>query len=196
METEALTKGEVLERLKRTIKAAREVCEPEFAVLFVSYAHGEFREGSDVDVLVVYQDGADETRREEANATFHQFFGTGSDVHPRTLSQRREALLKRNVFIAGITRKGIPLFYRRTWSEVLAEVDSLLEQSENLYPYEWLECEERDRGIVQFALSQGWLPEAAYHLRQAVEKWLKAFPLYHGWNRGELTKSKSRLRRR
>lgn len=181
MGTKVLTEGEVLERLKRAVKAVREVCEPEFVALFGSYAYGEPREGSDVDVLVVYQDDANETRREEANATFHQFFGTGLEVHPCTLSQWRKALLKRNMFIAEITRKGIPLFSRRPWSEVLAEVDSLLEQSENLYPYEWLERAERDWGIMQFALSQGWLPEAAYHLQQAVEKWLKAFTLYHGW---------------
>ncbi|MGQ9461492.1 MAG: HEPN domain-containing protein [Candidatus Fervidibacter sp.] len=181
MGTKVLTEDEVLERLKRAAEVVREVCEPEFVALFGSYAYSEPREGSDVEVLVVYQDGADETKMKEANATFHQFFGTGLEVLPCTLSQWREALLKRNMFIAEITQKGIPLFSRRPWSEVLVEVDSLLEQSENLYPYEWLERAGHDWGIMQFALSQGWLPEVAYHLQQAVEKWLKAFLLYHGW---------------
>jgi HEPN domain-containing protein/predicted nucleotidyltransferase len=181
MATKTLTQDEVLQRLRKAVGAMREVCEPEFVILFGSYAYGEPHEGSDVDVLVVYPDETSEEERRRAGSVLHQVFGTGLEVHPCTLSQWREALLKRNWFVAEITQKGIPILSRRNFKEVLAEVEQLMQQSQNLYPQEWLERAERDWGMMQFALSQGWIPEAAFHLQQAVEKWLKAFLLQQGW---------------
>ncbi len=181
MRTKTLTCDEVLERLYRAVDAMREVCEPEFVVLFGSYAYGEPHEGSDVDVLVVYPDETNEEERRNAGSVLHQVFGTGLEVHPCTLSQWREALLKRNWFVAEITQKGFPLFSRREWNEVLREVQTLMSQSQNLYPHEWLDWVEDDWWVVQRALDEGRVFVAAYHLRQAVEKWLKAFLLYHGW---------------
>ena len=119
MATKTLTQDEVLQRLHKAVGAMREVCEPEFVVLFGSYAYGEPHEGSDVDVLVVYPDETSEEERRRAGSVLHQVFSTGLEVHPCTLSQWREALLKRNWFVAEITQKGIPLFSRREWSEVL-----------------------------------------------------------------------------
>ncbi|MFN3421940.1 MAG: HEPN domain-containing protein, partial [Armatimonadota bacterium] len=86
-----------------------------------------------------------------------------------------------NWFVADITRRGISLFSRIDWTKVLEEVETLMSQSENIYPLEWLERARRDWRFVEVALSEGWIPEAAYHLQQAVEKWLKAFLLHHGW---------------
>lgn len=111
----------------------------------------------------------------------HQVFGLGLEVHPCTMSQWREALLKRNWFVADITKKGIPLFSRRSWDEVLEEVGTLMSQSQNLYPMEWIGWAEEDWQAVQMTLEQGMVFVAAYHLQQAVEKWLKAFLPYHGW---------------
>jgi predicted nucleotidyltransferase len=144
MGTKTLTRDEVLERLYRAVNAMLEVCEPEFVVLFGSYAYGEPHEGSDVDVLVVYSDETSEEERRKASSVLHQVFGTGLEVHPCTLSQWREALLKRNWFVAEITHKGIPLFSRWEWSEVLREVQTLMSKSQNLYPFEWLDWAEDD----------------------------------------------------
>jgi len=109
MATKTLTQGEVLQRLRKAVSAMRKVCEPEFVVLFGSYAYGEPHQGSDVDVLVVYLDETEEEERRKAGSVLHQVFGIGLEVHPCTLSQWREALLKRNWFVAEITQKGIPL---------------------------------------------------------------------------------------
>jgi HEPN domain-containing protein/predicted nucleotidyltransferase len=181
MALQTLTKDEIAVRLREAVKAMSGECLVEFVVLFGSFAYGEPHEGSDVDVLVVFPDETDKRRREKAEAILREVFGSGLEVHSCTLSEWRQALLRRNWFVAEITQKGIPIFSRRHFEDVMAEVEKLMQQSQNLYPYEWLERAERDWGMMQFALSQGWLPEAAYHLQQAVEKWLKAFLLHHGW---------------
>ncbi len=181
MPTQMLVRDEALKKLQEAVNAMRQICEPEFIVLFGSYAYGKPHEGSDIDVLVVYPDEVDEAKRREAGSMLHQVFGLGLEVHPCTISQWREALLKRNWFVAEITQKGIPLFSRREWSEVLEEVNELMSQSQNLYPYEWLDWAEQDWEVVRMSLNRGFVFVAAYHLQQAVEKWLKGFLLYHGW---------------
>jgi len=181
MATKTLTQGEVLQRLRKAVGAMRKVCEPEFVVLFGSYAYGEPHQGSDVDVLVVYPDEAGEEERRKAGSVLHQVFGTGLEVHPCTLSQWWESLLKRNWFVAEITQKGIPLFSRREWSDVLSEAQTLMSQSQNLYPYEWLDWAKQNWEVFHLSLDRGLVFVAAYHLQQAVEKWLKAFLLYHRW---------------
>jgi Uncharacterized conserved protein related to C-terminal domain of eukaryotic chaperone, SACSIN len=181
MATKTLTQGEVLQRLRKAVGAMRKVCEPEFVVLFGSYAYGEPHQGSDVDVLVVYSDETEEEERRKAGSVLHQVFGIGLEVHPYTLSQWREALLKRNWFVAEIMQKGIPLFSRREWSDVLSEAQTLMSQSQNLYPYEWLDWAEQNWEVFHLSLDRGLVFVAAYHLQQAVEKWLKAFLLYHRW---------------
>jgi len=90
-------------------------------------------------------------------------------------------LLKRNWFVAEITQKGIPLFSRREWSDVLSEAQTLMSQSQNLYPYEWLDWAKQNWEVFHLSLDRGLVFVAAYHLQQAVEKWLKAFLLYHRW---------------
>ncbi|MFN4179874.1 MAG: HEPN domain-containing protein [Armatimonadota bacterium] len=176
-----LTREEVLKRLKSAIEQMLPICEPEFVVLFGSFAYGEPDEGSDVDLLVVYPDDADEAKRRDAVSALHRSFGTRLEVHPCTLSQWKEALLKRNWFVADITKRGIPLFSRREWKEILEEVNMRMGESKNLYPFEWLERAKEDWRLTELALSEGLVLGAAYHLQQAIEKWLKAYLLYHGW---------------
>ncbi|MBM3241644.1 HEPN domain-containing protein [Candidatus Poribacteria bacterium] len=176
-----LESKELIQRLQESIGQLRRFCEPEFIVLFGSYAYGQPHKGSDVDVLLVLSDDMDGMTKQEASATLSRHFGSGLEVHPCTLSQWREALLKRNWFVADITNRGIPLFSNRDWAKVLMEVESLMNQSENLYPQEWLQWAEDDWRTVTMVLDGGMVFVAAYHLQQAVEKWLKAFWLHHGW---------------
>ena len=175
-----LSHHEVIARLRRGVEAVRELCEPEFVVLFGSYAYGEPHTGSDVDVLLVLPDEVEEEVARGAGTSLHRHFGSGLEVHRCTLSQWREALRKRNWFVAQITRRGISLFSRRPWSAVLKEVERLMNQSENLYPLEWIGWAEDDWWAGQTALDAGRVYVAAYHLQQAVEKWLKAFLLHQG----------------
>jgi HEPN domain-containing protein/predicted nucleotidyltransferase len=181
MRTATLTRDEVIQRLRQAVAAMLGECEVEFVVLFGSFAYGEPHEGSDVDVLVVFPDEADKGRREKAEAILREVFGSGLEVHSCTLSEWRQALLRRNWFVAEITQKGIPIFSRRHFEDVMAEVEKLMQQSQNLYPYEWLDWAEQDWEVVHLSLDRGLVFVAAYHLQQAVEKWLEAFLLHHGW---------------
>lgn len=181
MSAATLTHDEVVQRLRRAVSAMRKVCELEFVILFGSYAYGEPHEGSDVDVLVVYPDEVSEKEQEKAKAVMQEVFGGCLEVHSYRLSQWRQALLTRNWFITDVTHKGLLIFSRHLWQQVLMEAEHLMQHSQNVYPNEWLERAERDWGMMHFALNQGWLPEAAFHLRQAVEKWLKAYLLWQGW---------------
>jgi len=80
MTTRILTRKEVLTRLWQAMVAMQIVCEPEFVVLFGSFAYGEPHEGGDVDGLVVYPDEVSEEKCREAGATLHQVFGTSGRV--------------------------------------------------------------------------------------------------------------------
>lgn len=181
MPLRTLGREEVIARLRQAMEPLLRLCEPEFVVLFGSYAYGEPHGGSDVDVMVVYPDGVGEEERREGGEALHRAFGVGLEVHPWTVSKWREALLRRNWFVAEVVRRGVPLFSRRPWEAVLREVEELMEQSQNLYPLEWLERGRRDWRLMEVSLEEGWIPEAAYHLQQAVEKWLKGFLLHRGW---------------
>ena len=180
MKQEILESNELIQRLQESIEQLRRFCEPEFVVLFGSYAYGQPHKGSDIDVLLVLSDDMDGMTKEKS-ATLSRHFGSRLEVHPCTLSQWREALLKRNWFVAEVTKRGIPLFSNRDWAKVLMEVETLMNQSENLYPQEWLQWAEDDNAVVRWAMGEGRIFLAAYHLQQAVEKWLQAFLLHHGW---------------
>lgn len=177
----AAKKFDVIKRLSTAVAEVRGICEPEFVLLFGSFAYGTPHEGSDVDVLVVYPDNVDEELIARANSMFHEVFGKRLEIHSMRMSQLREGLLKRNWFLARIIESGIPIFSRDEWGKVVNEVRELMSQSENIFPLEWLERAEADIQLFEFALNRRLIPEAAYHLQQAVEKWLKAFLLHHGW---------------
>lgn len=49
------------------------------------------------------------------------------------------------------------------------------------YPLEWLEKAEQDLRRVSRRLAEGDTEDAAFHLQQAVEKFLKGFLISNGW---------------
>ena len=53
--------------------------------------------------------------------------------------------------------------------------------SEGAYPAEWLEKAEQDLRRVSRRLREGDTEDAAFHLQQAIEKFLKGFLLSNGW---------------
>ena len=54
-------------------------------------------------------------------------------------------------------------------------------RKESLYPPDWLRKAKRDLERVHKRLSESDLEDAAFHLQQALEKFLKAYLLSKGW---------------
>ena len=53
--------------------------------------------------------------------------------------------------------------------------------SESGYPREWVKKASEDFRRVEARLLEGDIEDAAFHLQQALEKFLKGFLLAHGW---------------
>jgi len=58
---------------------------------------------------------------------------------------------------------------------------------ESLYPADWLRIAEKDFKRAQKLLNAGHPELAGFCLQQAIEKFLKAFPLSKGWELSEFT---------
>lgn len=181
-----LTRDELLVRLKKAIEPLVRELQPEFVLLFGSFAYGQPQKHSDVDLLIVLRKAP---QPDSFSARFdlvqkHLSWSRelpSCELHIMTVDEFRRELLKRNVFVAEVVRKGTPLFSRRGWDEVLREVNELMEQGESLYPLDWLQWAEEDISAVQVSLNAGLVNVSAYHIQQAVEKLLKAFLLSQGW---------------
>jgi len=52
---------------------------------------------------------------------------------------------------------------------------------ESLYPGDWLKKAEKDFKRVEKRIEEGDLSDGAFHLQQALEKYLKAYLLSKGW---------------
>ena len=52
---------------------------------------------------------------------------------------------------------------------------------ESLYPEDWFNKAEKDFERTRARLNEGDLEDAAFHLQQAIEKYLKAYLLSRGW---------------
>ena len=54
-------------------------------------------------------------------------------------------------------------------------------ERESTYPGDWLDKAEEDMLRVPRRLAEGDIADAAFHLQQAIEKYLKGFLLSRGW---------------
>ena len=182
----AITRNDLLVRLKRAIEPLVRELQPEFVLLFGSFAYGQPHERSDVDLLIVLPKAPQpdgffariDLVREHLNWSEDL---PSCELHILTVDELRGELLRRNAFLAGVIEKGMPLFSRRGWAEVLREVKELVERGETLYPLDWLRWAEEDMAAVEVSLNAGLTNVSAYHLQQAVEKLLKALLLSRGW---------------
>jgi HEPN domain-containing protein/predicted nucleotidyltransferase len=182
----ALKLSELEASLRKAIEPLVLALNPEFVLLFGSFAYGEPHKHSDVDLLIVLPQAPNPDGFSARLELVMQHLAWSDDLptyelHIMTLDEFRRELLKRNVFIAEIVQKGVPLFSRRDWDEVLREVRALLEQGESLYPLDWLQWARDDEERIRRALLFDDVYDAAYHTQQAVEKALKAFLLAQGW---------------
>lgn len=57
----------------------------------------------------------------------------------------------------------------------------MLGEPESTYPADWLALAEEDFRRVSRRLEEGDVADAAFHLQQALEKYLKGFLLTKGW---------------
>lgn len=182
----ALTLDELLVRLKKVIEPLVQKLQPEFVLLFGSFAYGQPHKHSDVDLLIVLPKAPDPDGFSDRIDLVQKHLRWSEDLptcelHIMTAEELRKELLKRNIFVAEVVTKGMPLFSRRDWGEVLREVSELMERGESLYHLDWLQWAEEDITAVQVSLNAGLLNVSAYHIQQAVEKLLKAFLLSRGW---------------
>lgn len=54
-------------------------------------------------------------------------------------------------------------------------------KEESLYPLDWIEKAEKDFNRIKNRLEEGDIEDAAIHLQQALEKYLKGYLLFKGW---------------
>jgi predicted nucleotidyltransferase len=128
----ALKLSELGASLRKAIEPLVLALNPEFVLLFGSFAYGEPHKHSDVDLLIVLPQAPNPDGFSARLELVMQHLAWSDDLptyelHIMTLDEFRRELLKRNVFIAEIVQKGVPLFSRRDWDEVLREVRTLLE---------------------------------------------------------------------
>jgi len=182
----ALKLSELEVSLRKAIEPLVSALNPEFVLLFGSFAYGEPHKHSDVDLLIVLSQAPNPDGFSARLDLVMQHLAWSDDLptyelHIMTVDEFRRELLKRNVFIAEIVQKGVPLFSRKDWDEVLREVGTLLEQGESLYHLDWLQWAREDLWRAELLLSHDDVYGAAFHTQQAVEKALKAFLLAQGW---------------
>jgi len=182
----ALKLSELKVSLRKAIEPLVSALNPEFVLLFGSFAYGEPHKHSDVDLLIVLSQAPNpDSFSARLDLVMHHLAWSRDlppyELHIMTIEEFRRELSKRNVFIAEIVQRGVPLFSRRGWDEVLREVRTLLEQGESLYPLDWLQWARDDLRRVELLLTHDDVYGAAFHTQQAVEKALKAFLLAQGW---------------
>ncbi|MDW8025284.1 MAG: HEPN domain-containing protein, partial [Armatimonadota bacterium] len=143
--------------------------------------------GSDIDILIVLRkppkkDGFFERIELVSKLIEPSCKLPRLEIHIMTADELSNELSRRNVFLADVIMRGIPIFSRREWDEVLKEVEKLMELGNSLYPLDWLSWAQMDLQCAKLLLAHQDIYNAAYHMHQAIEKLLKAYLLSRGWN--------------
>lgn len=166
----AITK--LVRRLVRELK-------PQTVILFGSYAYGVPNEDSDVDLFIVQESNEPPSSRTQRISEIAREVLKGSLVQPivYTREQLEGRLNVGDHFIQEILDRGV-LLYGKSWRE---ERCSIVVEDESAYPAEWLERAERDLRWVAIGFREDDPAAAGYYLQQALEKFLRAFLVAHGW---------------
>ncbi len=166
---------------------------PEAVILFGSHAYGQPRPDSDIDLLVIKATSACSAERyRAARACLAGEDGRNPygpmDILVFTPEEVAERLDIGDHFIEDILRQGEWLYQRSP-----ADGPSVRAVREpgppsygstpraRRYAQEWYEKAERDLRRIRVLLEDGDAEGAAFFLQQALEKFLKAFLIYHGW---------------
>ena len=148
-------------------------------ILYGSQATGEAHADSDIDLFIVNQ--AVERAKVKCSVWEDEarYFALQSLIYsPEHVRQRLE---RGDQFIQQILERGIEL-YRDADYQCDKEWLALAKQrKDSLYPLDWLRVAEKDWKRASQRLTEGDVEDAAFRLQQALEKYLKAFLLAHGW---------------
>ncbi len=163
--------------------AARLAQEPEVEqiILFGSQATGTARADSDIDLFVVNQ-SLDKSRlqrlvQEKATDTANHYVQS-LILTPERVRQRLE---RGDQFIRQILERGIELYRDPAYQSDKEWVEMAKQRKDSRYPLDWLRVAEKDWKRATQRLAEGDDEDAAFHLQQALEKYLKAYLLAHGW---------------
>jgi len=165
--------------------------QPERIILFGSYAYGQPHEGSDLDLLIVkdtsWKSYWDEYRRvENIIGDLRRSLPT-LDIKLRTPAQLRARLELEDDFYIEIIQRG-KVLYESPQAPPL-DIEQIIKGSKMTTEErrlrragEWLRKAGRDMRMLSMGLEDPDLAEpSAFHLQQAVEKYLKAYLIRNGW---------------
>lgn len=155
--------------------------DPEKIILFGSYAYGQPRPGSDVDLLVVMETDAPKQKQHEIAFSLQAPFSF--DLMVWTPQEIAERIPLGDFFLREIVMKGKILYERNKtplyWSE---RTMNDLESPPNSYVLEWVQKAEGDYVTATELLKLRLLnitDSACYHCQQCAEKYAKAYLVYH-----------------
>jgi HEPN domain-containing protein/predicted nucleotidyltransferase len=165
--------------------------QPERVVLFGSYAYGQPREGSDLDLLIL-KDTLEESYLVECRRVENIIGDLGRslpalDVKLMTPDELRERLELEDDFLLEILQRGTILYESPAAQplnpeEIIKGSKLMPEERQLIKAREWLPRAEEDVEMLRRALVYPEIVDmAAFHLQQAVEKYLKAYLLNKGW---------------
>lgn len=165
--------------------AARLAQEPgvEQIILYGSQATGTARDDSDIDLFIVKENGGNTVARstllEEGNGAGNRLRSVQSVIY--TPERVRRRLERGDQFVQQILEHGIEL-YRDPAYQIDEELVTMAKaRKDSLYPLDGLNVAEKDWKRATQRLIEGDIEDAAFRLQQALEKYLKAFLLVHGW---------------
>jgi HEPN domain-containing protein/predicted nucleotidyltransferase len=158
-----------------------ETFDPEKIILFGSYAYGEPKPWSDVDLLVVAETESSSQLQRAIAFSFEQPFGI--DILVRTPQEIAERIPQGDFFLWEIMSKGKILYEKDgtplRWSEPkMKEID----HEPNDLVSEWIQKAEGDyvTSIDLFTLGHEITADSiCFHCQQCVEKYLKAYLTFH-----------------
>jgi len=169
------------EAIQSVVNYIAQTFDPEKIILFGSYAYGQPRPGSDVDLLVVMETDAPKQKQHEIAFSLQAPFGF--DLMVWTPQEIAERIPLGDFFLREIVTKGKILYERNKtplhWSERTMNDP---ESPPNSYVLEWVQKAEGDFTMATEALKLQMFNLAdsiCYHCQQCAEKYAKAYLVHH-----------------
>ncbi|MBI1878820.1 MAG: HEPN domain-containing protein [Chloroflexi bacterium] len=154
--------------------------DPEKIILFGSYAYGEPKPWSDVDLLVVMETDRPRQKQKEINQSLLPPFSLDILVWtPQEIAQR---IPLGDFFLREIVTKGKILYEREKtplqWSEIMEDPQT----GPNSYVLEWVQKAEGDFEAASKLLSlqlENLSDPVCFHCQQCAEKYAKAYLIHN-----------------
>lgn len=186
-----MRKNAVAKALRQMVDKLVQEYQPERVILFGSYAYGRPHEGSDLDLLIL-KDTSEESYRAEYRRVENVIGDLRHslpllDIKIMTPDELRERLELEDDFFLEILQRGIMLYespaaHPLNPEEIIKGSKFMPEERWLIKAQEWLPRAEQDMETLRRVLTPPELADmAAFHLQQAVEKYLKAYLLNQGW---------------